>query len=151
MSLRSCLPAEPLREPPALGGLHGGRSRRRPPGRGLEPKPLLARQVTLLGALLTFKQAVLRLECPLLLAQRPRPFRLLRLELLHALLEAIDAGLTLRRLARQHLALPLLHHLLALLDLLLALLRALFDLIVPRQPLARGGRCAGPRRGGDVR
>ncbi|WP_407184522.1 hypothetical protein [Bradyrhizobium centrosematis] len=80
----------------------------------------------------------------MLLAQRPCAVRLLRLELLHALLQAIDAGLAFRSLARQHLALVLLHHLLALLNLLLALLCALFDLIPPRQSLARGRRSAGP-------
>ncbi|MCP3372106.1 hypothetical protein [Bradyrhizobium cajani] len=64
----------------------------------------------------------------MLLALRPRAFHLLRLQLLHALLEAIDAGLALRRLARQHLALPLLHHLLALVDALLALLGTLLAL-----------------------
>ncbi|WFU70404.1 hypothetical protein [Bradyrhizobium sp. CB2312] len=79
----------------------------------------------------------------MLLAQRPGAFRFLRLELLHALLQAINAGLAFRRLARQHLALPLLHHLLALLDLLLMPLRALIDLVPSRQLLARGGRCAG--------
>ncbi|MDN5004967.1 hypothetical protein ACFQZO_29365 [Bradyrhizobium sp. GCM10027634] len=70
----------------------------------------------------------------MLRAQRPRAFRFLGLELLHALLQAIDPGLAFRGLARQHLALPLLHH-------LLALLRALFDLIPPRKPLVYGRRC----------
>ncbi|WP_342732557.1 hypothetical protein [Bradyrhizobium sp. B117] len=79
----------------------------------------------------------------MLLAQRPGAFRFLRLELLHALLQAINAGLAFRCLARQHLALPLLHHLLALLDLLLMPLRALIDLVPSRQLLARGGGCAG--------
>ncbi|WP_246563739.1 hypothetical protein [Bradyrhizobium liaoningense] len=64
----------------------------------------------------------------MLLALRPRAFHLLRLQLLHALLETIDTGLALRRLARQHLALPLLHHLLALVDVLLALLGTLLAL-----------------------
>ncbi|WP_239629844.1 hypothetical protein [Bradyrhizobium sp. I71] len=85
----------------------------------------------MLRALLTAEQAVLGLEHPLLLALRSRAFHLLRLQLLNALLQAIDAGLALRRLARQRLALSLLHHLLALLDLLLMLLRTLFDLIAP--------------------
>ncbi|WP_334536399.1 hypothetical protein [Bradyrhizobium sp. AZCC 2230] len=78
----------------------------------------------------------------MLLPLRPRAFHLLRLQLLHALLEPIDAGLALRRLARQHFALPLLHHLLALLDLLLMLLRTLVDLLSLRQPLVCGRRCA---------
>ncbi|WP_454649505.1 hypothetical protein [Bradyrhizobium liaoningense] len=123
--------AEALRKPSTLGGLHCGRSRRCPPGRTLEPKPLLASQVKLLRALLTAEQAVLGLEYPLLLALRSRAFHLLRLQLLNALLQAIDAGLALRCLARQRLALSLLHHLLALLDLMLTLLRTLFDLIAP--------------------
>jgi len=86
----------------------------------------------LLGALLTIKQAVLRLEHPLLLTLRLRTFRLLRLQLLHALLQAFDAGLALRRLARQHLALSLLDVLRALLDALLALKKAALRL---QQPL----------------
>ncbi|BBZ93442.1 hypothetical protein BDS110ZK25_10570 [Bradyrhizobium diazoefficiens] len=87
----------------------------------------------------------------MLLALRPRALWLLRLQLLHALLQAIDAGLALGGLARQHLALPLLHHLLALLDLLLMLLRALVDLLPSRQPLAHGRRCAWAGRGGNMR
>ena len=79
----------------------------------------------MLGALLTLEQAVLRLQRPLLLALRAHAFWLLRLQLLHALLQAIDAVLTLRRLARKHLALPLLNNLLSLLDVLLTLLRTL--------------------------
>ncbi|WP_235939284.1 hypothetical protein [Bradyrhizobium hipponense] len=98
----------------------------------------------------------------LLRTLRPRAFRLLRLQLLHPLLQAIDAILTIRRLARQHLALPLLHHLLALLDLLLLLLlrtllnlllrllRTLLDLLTSRQPLAHGRRWAWTRGGGDM-
>ncbi|MDI3564188.1 hypothetical protein [Bradyrhizobium sp. Arg816] len=57
----------------------------------------------------------------MLLALRACAFRFLRLQCLHALLQAIDAGLTLRRLARQHHALPLLDVLLTLLYALLAL------------------------------
>ena len=87
----------------------------------------------------------------ILLALRPRAFRFLRLELLYVLLQAIDAGLALRGLARQHVALPLLRRLFALLDLLLVLLRALFDLIPSRQPLVHGRRCARARGGSDMR
>ncbi|UFW52194.1 MULTISPECIES: hypothetical protein [Bradyrhizobium] len=141
--MRRSLLAEALGKPPALGSLRSGCNRRRPSGRSLQSKSLLACQIALLSALLTAQQAVLRLERPLLFAQRPRAFRFLRLELLHALLQTIDASLAFRRLARQDLALPLLHHLLALLDLLLMLLRALFDLVPSRQPLARGCRCVG--------
>jgi hypothetical protein len=85
------------------------------------------------------QQAVLRLEHPLLLALRPRAFRLLRLQLLHALLQAIDAGLALRGLARQHLALPLLDLLLALLDTLLALKQAALRLQQPLLLVLRPG------------
>jgi hypothetical protein len=66
-----------------------------------------------------------------------RAFDLLRLQLLHALLQAIDAGLPLSGLARQRLALPLLHHLLALLDELLMLLRALQGPLLPLAHLRR--------------
>jgi hypothetical protein len=130
LGLRGGLLAEALSEPSAPGGSRGGRSRGC--SGSLQSQPLLARQISLLRALLALQQTVLRLEHPLLLALRPRPFHLLRLQLLHALLKAIDAGLTLRGLARQHLALPLLDVLLALLDTLLALKQAALRL---QQPL----------------
>ena len=140
LGLRSGLLAEARREPPALGRLHGGRSRRGAPGRSLQSEPLLASQVKLLRALFTTEQAVLGLEHPLLLALRSRAFHLLRLQLLNALLQAIDAGLALRRLARQHLALPLLDLLHALLGTLLALkqaaLRLQQPLLLPLRPCA---------------
>ncbi|WP_247325383.1 hypothetical protein [Bradyrhizobium sp. 141] len=132
LGLRSSLRAEALGKSSALGGLRCGRKRRSAPRRSLESESLLARQVTLLRALLTAEQAVLGLEHPLLLALRSRAFHLLRLQLLNALLEAIDAGLALRRLARQHLALSLLDVLRALLDALLALKKAALRL---QQPL----------------
>ncbi|MHB0773684.1 hypothetical protein [Bradyrhizobium sp. 5.13L] len=124
LGLRSGLLAEARREPAALGSLHGGRSRRGAPGRSLESEPLLASQVKLLRALLTPEQAVLGLDHPLLLALCSRAFHLLRLQLLNALLQAIDAGLALHRLAREHLALSLLDLLHALLGTLLALKQA---------------------------
>jgi hypothetical protein len=71
--------------------------------------------------------------------------------LLDALLHAIDAVLSLRALARKHLALPLLHNLLSLLDVLLTLLRTLFDPRLSRRPRAQGWRCARARWCGDVR
>jgi hypothetical protein len=77
----------------------------------------------------------------LLRALRPATFRLLRLQLLHALLQAIDAGLSLCALARQHATLPLLHDLLSLLDVLLTLLRTRFDLFLSRRSRAHIGRC----------
>ncbi|WP_245454513.1 MULTISPECIES: hypothetical protein [unclassified Bradyrhizobium] len=121
LGLRSGLLAEARRKPSALGGLRGGRKCRSALRRSLQSKPLLARQINLLRALLTAKQAVLRLEQSLLCALRLRAFRPLRLQLLHTLLQAFDASLALRRLARQHLALPLLDLLRALLDTLLTL------------------------------
>ena len=81
----------------------------------------------MLHTLLALEQAVLCLQQPLLRALRPQAFRLLRLQLLHTLLHAIDAVLTLCALARQHLALPLLYDLLSLLDALLMLRRPRFD------------------------
>jgi hypothetical protein len=57
----------------------------------------------------------------------------LRLQLLYALLQAIDAVLALSALARQHVTLSLLHNLLALLDALLALLRTRFGLFLSRR------------------
>jgi hypothetical protein len=95
----------------------------------------------LLRALLALQQAVLRLQHAFLRTLRPRAFRLLRLQLLHALLQPIDAGLAISGLARQHLALPLLQYLLALLHVLLALLDTLLALkqvaLRLQQPLLR--------------
>ncbi|UGA45325.1 hypothetical protein HU230_0004590 [Bradyrhizobium quebecense] len=62
-------------------------------------------------------------------ALRACAFDLLRLQLLHALLQAIDPGLPLRGLVRERVTLPLLRRLLALLDQLLMLLRALLNSI----------------------
>ena len=93
-------------------------------------QPLQPRLIGLLQALLALEQAGLSLQHPFLRALRPLAFRLLRLQLLYALLEAIDAGLPLCALARQHVALPLLHYLLSLLDTLLTLLRTRFDLFL---------------------
>lgn len=58
-------------------------------------------------------------------ALRACAFDLLRLQLLHALLQTIDPGLPLRGLVRERITLPLLRRLLALLDQLLMLLGAL--------------------------
>ena len=89
---------------------------------------------------------------------RPPALRLLRLQLLHALLQAIDPGLALGTLARQRVALPLLRELLALLGDLLALreplfarLRSLQNPFLPRRTRAHGGRCAWALRFGDAR
>jgi len=117
--------AEACGKPPAFGGVRGGGSSGRSRSWRLFAQPLLARQIGLLRALLALQQAVLRRQQALLLALRPSAFRLLRLQLLYALLQAIDAALALPGLTGKYLALPLLHDLLALRDMLFALLRAL--------------------------
>ncbi|WP_229198241.1 hypothetical protein [Bradyrhizobium acaciae] len=58
------------------------------------------------------------------------------------MLQAIDPGLPLRGLARERVTLPLLHSLLALLDELLPLLRALLNSLGLRRPLAQARRWA---------
>ena len=141
LRLRVGIVAEARGKPPAFGSLHGGCGSSGSPGRGrLQSQLLLARQISLLRALLAFEQAVLRLQQSFLPMLRPRTFRFLRLQLLHVLLQAIDAGLTLPGLARKRLALAFLHELLSLLDDLLALLCALFP---SRLPLAQSERGVG--------
>jgi len=124
---------EALSKSSACGRLHrgsdgGARSRR------LYSQELLTSQNALLHQLLALQQALLCLQQPLLRALRAQAFRLLRLQLLHALLQPIDALLVLHALAREHLALPLLGDLLELLHAPLALEQALFCL---QQPLLR--------------
>ncbi|WP_334376654.1 hypothetical protein [Bradyrhizobium sp. AZCC 1719] len=148
--LQGIIAAELRGKSPAGSGLHG-RRRGGSFSRGLWPQPLQACLVTFLDALLALEQAVLSLQRSLLLALRPGTFRLLRLQLLDALLQAIDAALPLRALTRQHIALALLYHLLPLLEALLALLRTRFDLLPSRRARARDRRCARPRRCGDAR
>ena len=104
----------------------------------------------MLQTLLALEHAVLGLQQPFLRALRPETFWLLRLQLLHALLHAIDAVLTLCALARQHVTLPLLYNLLSLLDALLTPRRPRFDLFLSRRSRAHNGRCAWVRRGGDT-
>ena len=146
--LQRIVVAEVRGKSPACGSLRSGSS-----GgsfsRRLRSQPLQARLIALLHALLALEQAVLCLQQPLLRALRPAAFRLLRLQLLHPLLQTIDAVLPLSALARQHVTLPLLHHLLSLLDALLTLLRTRFDLFLSRQSRAHSGRCA--RWCGDAR
>ena len=72
----------------------------------------------MLHTLLTLDLPLFCLQQPLLRALRPRAVRLLRLQLLNALLQPIDALLALRALARKHVALPLLRGLLELLHTL---------------------------------
>jgi hypothetical protein len=83
--------------------------------------PSLRGLLVLLHVLLTLELPLFCLQQPLLRALRPRALRLLRLQLLHALLQPIDALLALHALARRHVALPVLRGLLQLLDALLAL------------------------------
>ena len=79
--------------------------------------PFLRGLLELLHALLTLELPLFCLQQPLLRALRPRAFRLLRLQLLHALLQPIDALLALHALARRHVTRALLlRGLLALLD-----------------------------------
>ena len=92
----------------------------------------------LLYTLLTLEQALFCLQQPLLRAPLPWALRLLRLQLLHALLQPIDAVLALHALARRHVALPLLHGLLRLLNSLLALA----DPLLLRWARAQRGWCA---------
>ena len=82
--------------------------------------PFLRGLLELLQTPLTLELSLFRLQQPLLRALCPRTFRLLRLQLLHALLHPIDALLALRGLGRKLVALPLLNGLLRLLDALLA-------------------------------
>ena len=78
-------------------------SRLRRGGGLLSPRPrsqrLQARTISLLQALLLPKPAILSLQQPLLCAPGPSPFRLLRLQFLHAPLQAIDAPLPVFALA----------------------------------------------------
>jgi hypothetical protein len=105
--------------------------------------------------MLALEQALLRLQCAMRL-----PILRFVLQLLHALLQAIDPGLAFGTLARQRIALLLLRELLALLYDLLALRDPLFarwrrvrDPLLPRRRRAYGGRRArAPRsRFGDAR
>src|SRR5690242_6408089 len=109
--------------------------------------PFLRVLLELLRALLTLEQALLRLQQSLLGAMIPRALRLLRLQLLYALLQAVDALLTLHALTRKLVALPLLHRLLRLLDALLAVA----DPLLLRCARDRRGRRARTRRCGDFR
>jgi hypothetical protein len=84
--------------------------------------PFLRGLLELLHMLLTLELPLSCLQQPLLRTLRPRTFRLLRFQLLNALLQPIDALLALHAPARRHVALALLlRGLLALLDVLLAL------------------------------
>ena len=81
---------------------------------------------------------------------RSAAFGLLRLQLLYALLQEINAALSLRALAGQHVALPFLHELPPFLNALFAMLRTGFDPFSAR--LLRGSpRRTGARGCGDVR
>ena len=124
--LQDVIAAEACAKSPARcslqGGIRGGSLSRRSGS-----QPLQARLIAFLQALLALEQAALGLQQPLLRALRSQAFGLLRLQLLRALLQAIDAVLPLGALARKHLTLPLLHGLLSLLDALLTQSRARFS------------------------
>jgi hypothetical protein len=91
----------------------------------------------LLQALLALEQAALCLQQQPLRTLRPQTVRLSRLQLLHPLLQPIDALLALHSLPRKGVALPFLHGLLELLLTLLTLELSLFRL---QQPLLRALR-----------
>jgi hypothetical protein len=128
--LQGIIGAEVRGKPSAGCSLRGGSSGGSFSRRWWWCQPLQARLIGLLQALLALEQPVLGLQQPFLRALRPKAFRLLRLQLLHALLQAIDAGLPLGAPARQHVTLPLLHNLLPLLNALLALLCTRFNLLL---------------------
>jgi hypothetical protein len=125
---------------------------------------LLARQITSLHALLALEPALLCLQQPLLRALRPPALGLARLQLLHTLLQAIDALLALRASTRKDFALPvrlleswlcflesrlsLLAPLRALFD---SLLRALLDALLSRRARAHSGPSRPARLYGDLR
>ncbi|WFU58675.1 hypothetical protein QA639_14750 [Bradyrhizobium pachyrhizi] len=137
MALRTCLLAEARGKSLALSRLRRGRGRDRSANRRCRRQSLPAGNVGLLRTLLALQQAVLRLQGTVMDALRACALDLLRLQLLHALLQAIDPGLPLSGLARERVTLPLLRRLLALLDHLLVLLRALLNALRRRRPLAQ--------------
>jgi signal transduction histidine kinase len=109
---------------------------------------VVTRQIPLLHALLTLELAFLCQQQSLLRGLRPQALvlalalRLLRLQLLHALLQPVNALLTLRAPWRKSIPRPLLRGLLELLNALLTLLRALFDPLLSRGARAQCRRCA---------
>ena len=109
--------------------------------------PFVRGLLELLHTLLTLELPLFCLQQPLLRAWRARSFRLLRLQLLNALLQPIDVLLALHALARRHVALALLRGLRPLLDAVFALAGPL----LLRWARARRGRCARARRCGDSR
>ncbi|WP_456784273.1 MULTISPECIES: hypothetical protein [unclassified Bradyrhizobium] len=139
-ALRACLLAEVRGKPLALRRLRRGCGRDRGSNRCCRRQSLLAGNVGLLRTLLALQQTALRLQGTVMDALRACTLDLLRLQLLHALLQAIDPGLPLGGLARERVTLPLLRRLLALLDHLLMLLRALLNALRRRRPLAQARR-----------
>ncbi|WP_456757889.1 hypothetical protein [Bradyrhizobium sp. USDA 4011] len=136
LGLRSCLLAEVCGKSLALGRLRLGHGCGGDPNRRCRRQSLLAGEVGLLCALLALQQAVLRLQGTVMDALCARAFDLLRLQLLHALLQAIDPGLPLRGLPCERIPLPLLRRLLTLLDQRLTLLCTLLNSLRRRRPLA---------------
>jgi hypothetical protein len=118
---------------PACRSLHRG-SGVRPRSRRLYSQLLLARQINLLHVFLALEQALLCLQQSLLRALLPQALRLLRLQLLYALVQAVDTLLVLRALSRKDIALAFLRGLLELLRALLMLEQTLLRL---QRPLLR--------------
>ncbi|WP_456821321.1 hypothetical protein [Bradyrhizobium sp. USDA 4502] len=142
LALRTCLLAEARGKSLTLSRLCRGRGRDSSANRRCRRQSLPAGNVGLLRTLLALQQTALRLQGTVMDALRACALDLLRLQLLHALLQAIDPGLPLGGLARERLTLPLLRRLLALLDHLLLLLRALLNALRRRRPLAQARRWA---------
>src|SRR6478672_10481094 len=127
----------------ARGGLHGGCGRAALPSRGPCTELLLLREIALLRKLLALQQALLSRQGAL----RPPALRVLGLQLLHALLQAIDPGLALGAAARQRIALALLCELLMLFSPQFMAARGLRNSFLPLSFLPRRtrtdcGRCA---------
>jgi len=136
--------AEPRGKSPARGGLRGCGVLR---GGRRRSELLLPRKIALLHPLLARQRPLLGLKRAL----RPAALRPLRLQLLHALLQPIDPALAFGGLARQRVALALLHELLTLLDSLLAGLRAIRDPLLAWRTRAGRWRAAVALRRGDAR
>jgi hypothetical protein len=108
LGLQGIIAPELRGKSPACYSLNRGSRSCAPNGSRFRSQALQARLILSLHELLALEQAVLGLQQPLLRALCTWAFYFLRLQLLHALLQAIDTGLALGALARKHLTLPLL-------------------------------------------
>ena len=121
--------------------------------------PFLRGLLEPLQTLFTLELPLFGLQQPLLRALCALALRLLRLQILHALLQPVDALLALRVLRRKPVALPLLHRLLRLLNALLALAdpilpgwaRACRDGLAAAGALGRDGALLSERQGAVAR